>query len=79
MLFSTYPISIIGIVITLILSQNIPVCTPTFFIKLKNSKQFVQESQYIYAKSNSVQCKHINLWYVSLSLHKCYCLHILSV
>ena len=34
----TYPISIIVIVITLILSQNIPVCTPTFFIKLKNSK-----------------------------------------
>ena len=38
MLLYTYPISIIGIVITLILSQNIPVCTPTFFIKLKNSK-----------------------------------------
>ena len=42
MLLYTYPISIIGIVITcvitLILSQNIPVCTPTFFMKLKNSK-----------------------------------------
>ena len=42
MLLYTYSISLIGIVITheitLILSQNIPVCTPTFFVKLKNSK-----------------------------------------
>ena len=38
MLLYTYPINVNVIGITLILFQNIPVCTPTFFRKLKNSK-----------------------------------------
>ena len=64
MLLYTYPISIIGIVITLILSQSIPVCTPTFFMKLKNSKhtEFDWLLQYLIpAPSNYSPIRNINV------------------